>query len=246
MRHARSDFNEITIRNLGGQNNTKAPFLKDSKLSFKGIGDCCELAKIFKDMKIRLVLVSPLRRCLETALYLFRTTEISQRPQIIVNPNLMEKATRMTELPTFYAKAMDATEYSHFDFSAMRQAMRSPFWDVPVYEEHKELLEQLLSFTTRDNVSSHLLKFSFFRKGDLGTDRLVDTHLNERIETFEEELKLVIVNHQLQESLADHQVLLISHFNWMIQYLQLRGHRLSQFDPALSNLKTFSIEMQLD
>ena len=245
MRHARSDFNEITMRSTGIHNfSSRAPFLKDAKLSYKGVIECRELGKTFQELGIKLIFVSPMRRCLETAFYIFDGLKSAHYPKIIVNPNLMERVARIVELPTFFTEAMKMSQYKHFDFSGMKQAMLSPLWDFPLYDEHREIAQELLSFTNRDERKNYLLKFPYFEKKD-DAESLIETTLQDRIEAFEEEFNIFIENYRLKEEVNDHQVLLISHFNWIIEYVQMKKFHIKDLEQELLNLKTLSVEMSL-
>ena len=65
--------------------------LIDCKLSEKGIEQCKEASKYAKEMDFTQIVVSPLRRTMETAYYVFKDHPNFKGMKVVVEPLIREK-----------------------------------------------------------------------------------------------------------------------------------------------------------
>ena len=78
------------------------PELIDTSLSQEGINQCQEAAKALKDYKFDVIFVSPLRRCLQTAHYLFKDNPHFPSMHFIIHEDLREKLHVSADLLSTY------------------------------------------------------------------------------------------------------------------------------------------------
>lgn len=136
IRHAESQFNKAVVEalehaNVGSQNKSlvlyvkalKRPELIDAGITELGRKQCAESAAENAERlkKVKLVLVSPMNRALETADLIFNKhlhdKNGGQRPEFVVVPDMHEVLESCCDIPM--GAQEKATKYPDWDFSAM-------------------------------------------------------------------------------------------------------------------------------
>ncbi|CAK90511.1 unnamed protein product (macronuclear) [Paramecium tetraurelia] len=192
IRHAESEYNlaaRLAVNSSKEVTNFKEESLKikqdesliDCGLTQYGIQQCLESATKMSSFKVDIVLVSPLRRAIQTAHYLFR--DHPNKPKFIVVPFLREMLSSSCDIGGNLTTTMN--EYSQFDFS---RTLNTEFlqqypnmWTMEYLwnQEQKQQMKQYLLQQQCDDLNSrgpkHILDYLFQYPPDSVVETFMDT-----------------------------------------------------------------------
>lgn len=229
LRHGNSDYNTIS-EVFSKSGNTTIPFhkytnsniLTDSPLSFQGQIEIRNTSKCLEDFPIKYIFVSPLRRCLESSYFLTKD-RINNKFEIIVEPELRENLMSHNDLPIYWKKAIGLNRYSNYDFREMKKCLKDEFWFVKFLvenEDFKENIKTVERFVDKNNFDQEKMKYisNMMRKG-FPKSIEESEQLTKRTIILKEKLKNFVNYKKVFENkiIKDHEILLISHFNFINQ-----------------------------
>ena len=144
IRHGESTSNEIRGDNKSKGIKDDSRFNKellDCGLTEAGIQQAIKIGEKLKDANITLVLVSPLRRALQTAYYAFK--DHPSKPKLKVTLNGREIMSSTCSIPDNVEILQK--EFPSFDFSELEVLKDKKFWVLDTFEgEDREQIESLI------------------------------------------------------------------------------------------------------
>ncbi len=228
MRHASSNMNIISkyYNNISFHmpfyKLKHMPMLVDCGLSLMGKLEIQGLKPILNEYNIKYIFTSPLRRTLETCLFMINTQKPVHAPKIIVEPNLREFLMNQSDIPVYYRKAMTMPEFKDFDFSELRRYDKNPLWFIENYlgepleiiKESNAILEMI---NTNDSISiNEYIEYVLYRMKDCFPKSLeTEMNLKHRVSTSLDHISNYLTSEVFMkgEVINDNEVLIISHFN---------------------------------
>jgi broad specificity phosphatase PhoE len=121
--------------------------LRDSRLAPLGIEQSKNAGIIMNQIKVHTVLVSPLRRTLETAYYIFKEHPDFSKIKFIVVPNLRESMNTSSDIPENFENVRDEFSkiFPHLDYSLMDDYKNQFYYYLEdmSQEYHDKIIKQL-------------------------------------------------------------------------------------------------------
>ena len=128
-----------------------SPEMMDVSITENGVGQCEEARKIMEGKHVDIVIVSPLRRALETCWHIFK--DHPSKPQIIVDPLYKEILESNCDIGNRLEESMK--DFPSFDFSRVKNS-RTWYLDTIVNPAiKKEAMEYISSLAPEELESSH-------------------------------------------------------------------------------------------
>jgi len=214
IRHAQSTFNIAEAKAKQDNNFDKIEFryLKeyiDCPLSELGKKQAEEAREKLKQENIKIILASPLSRCLMTAKIMFEGHP--SNPKVIVVPELREKIHSACDIPDNIELLMK--EFPEFDFSLFEKFSRKKLWFLELINDDT-LREELLAEIKEKNIEDDLEAVK-----DIIIRRLQENHpvgMESELDLHERVIKSKeIVRKYLEQVKEGERVALISHFLYL-------------------------------
>jgi Fructose-2,6-bisphosphatase len=206
VRHAESEANHV-YRKLKEQGDIFASVkfneeLIDCSITSDGIQQAQRAAAILKPHNIKIVITSPLQRCLQTTKYIFK--DHPSNPRIIVEPLISEMGDLSSSIPKDLKQRLE--DFSDFDFSALDKFPDKHLWFFETMIEEtlkedllKELKKQFPTVEEQDEKAGY-----WFLRLIKENPAIAETHLGmlKRVATFRQELESRVKELKEGEKLA--------------------------------------------